>query len=333
MRLHEITQNVNEAVNFTRYIHDVENAIKQGILKSVDTLPKIKITSEMQDEIDTTNSFGSVKKKANLAKLMSTYCSVNLKNLAVKQMQVPVKSVIFAALENNHNGECTGLDIGLNINYINSISNKIWHHWSDTLHRLYDRYNQDDNDDDSYDDNYIDDYPMDYNELASDAIATFKNNLFLPNIEDTIDKCASTFIHEIVHARQHQAQYALGKDDDYRSYLKNKDIQTKQEFQDMIDTPGALDNPENYKLYRASPQEMAAFANQEAAKFIKVNGLNKPGVKPNAAIMSRLETHLGNLFRDRSNYKEYQLLKRYGTLIYKAVADYLNRKAELEKNQ
>jgi hypothetical protein len=135
----------------------------------------------------------------------------------------------------------------------------------------------------------------------------------------------------MVHAQQHQAQFVRNKDADYRSYIKTKTIPSKKEFQTMIDTPGALDDPTNYKLYRASPQEMAAFANQAAAKFIKDHGLNKPGIKPNASTMSALQLYLDNFFRDKNNPKEYKLLKRYGNLIYKAVADYLTRKAELEK--
>jgi hypothetical protein len=340
MRLYEITQNVDEAVNFTRYIDDAEDAMRKGILKAVNTLPNIEITPEMQADIDDTGKFGSVKQKANLVELIAKYCSANLKNLSNKKIQVPLTNVIFSPLGTN-NGECAGLTIRLNIRYINSIAPRIWYFWTQALDKNYSKHNHsdindyNDNDYDDYEDNEYDtDYPYDYKELADESIKEFKNSMFVPIIEEYIAECSSVFIHELVHAKQHATQRVKGipnKKLDYRSYIKTKEIPNKEKFQTMVNTPGALDNPENYKIYRASPQEMTAFANQEAVKFIKDNKLNVPGAKADAATMAKLQNYLGNYFRDRDNYKEYIILKRYGTLIYKAVVDYLNRNSTQAK--
>jgi hypothetical protein len=78
---------------------------------------------------------------------------------------------------------------------------------------------------------------------------------------------------------------------------------------------------------------MAAFANQDAARFIKDNNLNVQGVTADAATMAKLQNYLGKYFRDRDNYQERTLLKRYGTLVYKAVDDYLSRKNSTKNPQ
>jgi hypothetical protein len=341
MRLYEITQNVTEAINFTRYIDDAEEAMKKGILKAVDTLPKIKITSAMQADIDRTGELDGVEQTVNLAELIAKYCSANLKNLAKTKIQIPLTRVQFIPLGNNL-GECDRLTINITSKYINSIAARIWFLWDQALEKKYDKYNNsevsDYNDDEDYDDydndDYDTDYPYNYKELADETITEFRKEIIEKVVQEYIDKSVSVFIHEMVHAKQHAAQKAKGipaKKFDYRSYIKTKEIPNKEKFQDMVATPGALSDPVNHKIYRASPQEMTAFANQDAARFIKDNKLNVPGAKANAETMAKLQNYLGKYFKDRDNYKEYILLKRYGTLVYKAVADYLNRNAEQTK--
>ena len=313
MRFYEIKQKVNEAVNFTRYIDDAENAMKKGILKACAELPKVIITPEMQADINDSKTLRSIKQAINFPELVKQYCSDELKKLAVTKMKVPVSNVIFEPLE-DANGEAYGLEVRLNIRYINGIANPIWAKWLTEIGNNSPR-------------------PVNYTKTAKKIINNFTKNLFTTHIP-ILDNCASTFIHEMVHAQQHavQANKGISADDtDYRSYIKTKEIPNKKAFKIMVDTPGALDDPENYKIFRASPQEMTAFANQDAARFIKDNKLNIPGAKADPATMAKLQNYLGNYFKDRDNYKEYLLLKRYGTLVYKAVADYLSRNAEQSK--
>jgi hypothetical protein len=344
MRLHEIEQTVDESVNYARYIDDAEDAMKKGILKAVDNLPHIEITPEMQADIDRTGELDGVKQTVNLAELIAKYCSASLKNLAKTKIQVSLSKVQFIALGNNE-GECDRLTININSKYINSIAARIWFLWDQALEKKYAKYNnsevsdydddeEDYNDYDYDNDEYNTDYPYNYKELADETITEFRKDIFTKVVQEYVDKCASIFIHELVHAKQHAVQLAKGipaKNLDYRSYIKTKELPTKEKFQNMVATPDALDDPLNYKIYRASPQEMAAFANQAAAKFIKDNKLNVSGAKADAATMAKLQNYLGKYFKDRDNYKEYILLKRYGNLVYKAVADYLNRNAEQAK--
>ena len=316
MRLYEIEQTVDEAANYTRYIDDAENAMKKGILNACSILATVTITPEIQADIEKTKAFGSVKQAVNLAELIKVQCREELEDLARNKMDVPVSDVVFEELGTT-NGECANLEIRLNIAYINNIAHQIWYRWTKEVvaNRVGD--------------------PFSYTKTAKKIINRFKKTVFNSPIP-ALDNCASTFIHEIVHAHQHSAQaYKEIPADklDYRSYIKTKEIPTKKAFQDMVGTEDALDDPENYKIYRASPQEMAAFANQDAARFIKDNRLNVPGVTADAVTMSKLQNYLGKYFRDRDNYQERTLLKRYGTLVYKAVADYLSRKNSTKNPQ
>jgi hypothetical protein len=316
MRLYEIEQPVDEAINYTRYIDDAENAMKKGILTACTVLATVPITPAMQADIAQTKAFGSVRHAVNLAELIKDHCTAELKKLAVNKMKVPVTDVIFEPLGDS-NGECYLLEVRLNIAYINGISNQVWARWTKAVvaNRTGD--------------------PFDYTKTAKKIISTFKKTLFDTPIP-VLDNCASTFIHELVHARQHMPQVAKGVPDsgtDYGSYIKTKEIPDKKAFTKMVDTPGALDDPANYRIFRASPQEMAAFANQDAARFIKDNNLNVQGVTADPATMAKLQNYLGKYFRDRDNYQEHTLLKRYGTLVYKAVDDYLSRKNSTKNPQ
>jgi len=316
MRLYEIEQTVDEAINYTRYIDDAENAMKKGILTACTALATVAITPAMKADIAQTKTFGSVRQAVELAGLIKDQCEKELKKLAVNKMKVPVSDVIFEPLA-DANGECYLLEVRLNIAYINGIANPIWARWTKAVvaNRVGD--------------------PFDYTKTAKKIINTFKKTLFDTPIP-VLDNCASTFIHELVHARQHMPQISKGVPDsgtDYGSYIKTKEVPNKKEFTKMVDTPGALDNPENYRIFRASPQEMTAFANQAAAKFIKDNKLNMPDAKADTATMANLQNYLGDYFRDRNNYQERTLLKRYGTLVYKAVDDYLNRKNSTKNPQ
>jgi len=313
MRLYEIQQNITEAINFTRYIDDAENAMKKGIIKACAELPKVTITPEMQADIDETATLRSVKEALDFPELVKQYCADELKKLAVNKMKVPLSDVIFEQLE-DANGEAYGLEVRLNIAYINGIVKPIWAKW---IYEIGSNSAK----------------PINYTKTAKKVINRFTKNLSTIKMP-ILENCASTFIHEMVHAQQHAAQATKGisaDNTDYRSYIKTPEVPNKEAFKAMVDTPGALDDPENYRIFRASPQEMTAFANQAAAKFIKDNKLNLPGAKADSATMAKLQNYLGDYFRDRDNYQEHTLLKRYGTLVYKAVADYLNRNAEQAK--
>ena len=314
MRLYEIVQPVNEAINFVQFAGPAEQAIKQGILDAVDTLVNVRITPEIQQEINQTKKFGSVKNLAKLVEQMSQNCSNNLTTLAVEVMKVPETSVSFKDIGTNR-GECSEKQVRLSTRYLTRIGNQIWSTWALALAS-----------------NNVSN-PPDYNNTAKRIIRKFKTQIFSRAVMIEIDDCVSVFIHEMVHAQQDMQQYNKGissSDSEYRSYLTSKD-----KFMQMVTDPASSEfqGADFSRIYQASPQEMAAYAHQYAISFIKDNKLDKANTVADKDVMAKLQNYLGDFYKDRTNRKEYRILKRYGSLVYSNVMDFLARKSEIAKQK
>jgi hypothetical protein len=316
MRLHEIQQTVDESINLTRYLPEVENAIKKGILDSMDSFVHVKITPDIQANINETGKFGAVKQRVKLVSNMKKYCSANLQNVASNIMKMPNITVYFDKMKKS-NGEWYVDDssIAINIKYLNDIKNRVWAIWSAQLIK----YNEGDT--------------LDYLETADSIIDEFKRYMFTPSVNAVVSNIAGVFIHEMVHANQDKSASAKGMNPDkaYRSYLTNKETFDKS-IEDY--KKAGFTEKEAYRLYRGSPQEIAAFANQEAAKFIKSKKLDQPGVMATPQRLADLHAqlkYLNDIFKDTNNPTEIKIIRRYTTLMYKAVMDYAERKNELEQ--
>jgi hypothetical protein len=172
-------------------------------------------------------------------------------------------------------------------------------------------------------------------ETADSIIDSFKSNMFTSPINTVVGNIAGVFIHEMVHAKQDKAASANKMDPQkaYRSYLTNKETFDKS-IEDY--EAAGFTKAEAYRLYRGSPQEIAAFANQEAAKFIKNKKLDQRGVVATPQKLSDLQNqlkYLNDIFTDKNNPTEIKIIRRYTTLMYKAVMDYLDRKNEVEQRK
>jgi hypothetical protein len=317
MRLHEIQQNVDEDINLTRYLPNVENAIKKAILASVDSFINVKITPKIQDNINKTGKFGAVKQRVKLVSNMKNHCAKNLQYIASRTMKMPKITVYFTDLEGN-NGEWHEEDssIAIHIKYLNEVKNRLWSHWTTQLIK----YNEGDT--------------LNYLETADSIIDSFKSNMFTSPINTVVGNIAGVFIHEMVHAKQDKAASANKMDPQkaYRSYLTNKETFDKS-IEDY--EAAGFTKAEAYRLYRGSPQEIAAFANQEAAKFIKNKKLDQRGVVATPQKLSDLQNqlkYLNDVFKDKTP-AEIKIMRRYTTLMYKAVMDYLDRKNEVEQRK
>lgn len=315
MRLYEIQQNIEESINLTRYLPEVENAIKKGILDSMDSFVNVKITPDIQANINETGKFGAVKPRVKLVSKMKKHCSTNIQSVASSTMNMPNITVYFDKIKNN--GEWYGDDsaIAINIKYLNDIKNRVWANWSAQLIK----YNEGDT--------------LDYLETADSIIDEFKRYTFTPAVSAVVTNIAGVFIHEMVHAMQDKAASTKGMNPDkaYRSYLTNKETFDKS-IEDY--KKAGFTKEQAYRLYRGSPQEIAAFANQEAAKFIKNKKLDQPGVQATPQRLADLQTqlkYLNDIFKDKNNPTEIKIMRRYTTLMYKAVMDYVERKNELEQ--
>lgn len=315
MRLYEIQQNIEESINLTRYLPEVENAIKKGILASMDSFINVKITSNMQANINETGKFLAVKQRVKLVFGMKKHCATNLQNIASSTMKMPNIIVYFDKIKNN--GEWHGDDstIKLNTKYLTLIKNRIWAIWTTQLIK------------------YNEGATLDYLETADSIIDEFKRYIFTPSVNAVVNTLAGVFIHEMVHAMQDKAASAKGMNPDkaYRSYLTNKETFDKS-IEDY--KKAGFTKKQAYRLYRGSPQEIAAFANQEAAKFIKNKKLDQPGVEATPQSLADLQTkltYLNDIFKNKNNPTEIKIIRRYTTLTYKAVMDYIDRKNELEQ--
>jgi hypothetical protein len=316
MRLHEIQQNVDEDINLTRYLPNVENAIKKAILASMDSFLNVKITPQMQDDINKTGKFGVVKKRIRLVTKMKKNCAINLQNIASRTMKMPKITVYFDKIKNNGEWYVEDFSIVLNTKYLNEIKNRIWSNWTAYLIK----YNEGDT--------------LNYLETANSIIDSFKQSMFTSPIDRVVSTLAGVFIHEMVHAKQDKAAAANGMNPDkaYRSYLTNKETFDKsiEDYEAAGFTKAEAD-----RFYRGSPQEIAAFANQEAAKFIKNKKLDQRGVVATPQKLSDLQNqlkYLNDVFKDKTP-AEIKIMRRYTTLMYKAVMDYLDRKNEVEQRK
>jgi hypothetical protein len=314
MRLYEITQSIEEDINLTRYLPNVENAIKKAILASVDSFVNVKITPNIQANINETGKFGAVKQRVKLVSNMKNYCAKNLQYISSRTMKMPKITVYFADLKGN-NGEWYSEDssIAIHTKYLSEVKNRLWSMWTTYLIK----YNEGDT--------------LDYLETANSIIDSFKSNMFTSPINTVVGNIAGVFIHEMVHAKQDKSASANKMDPQkaYRSYLTNKETFDKS-IEDY--EAAGFTKTEAYRLYRGSPQEIAAFANQEAAKFIKNKKLDQSGAVVTPDKLTGLQNHLkylNDIFTDKNNPTEIKIIRRYTTLMYKAVMDYLDRKNEI----
>lgn len=156
-----------------------------------------------------------------------------------------------------------------------------------------------------------------------------------------INNIASTVVHEVVHVLQHTQQNVKGfKNHEYRSYLdktkgefvglhskRNRDIETEKRY---------------YKLYLASPQEMAAFAHEIAIKMVNdfdlrdarnLEDFNQSASAIDAqSIVDYVNEKVGSYFRMPENKREYAVYKRYVKLVYQELMRYIEqRRAKLQK--
>lgn len=152
-----------------------------------------------------------------------------------------------------------------------------------------------------------------------------------------VNQMTDTVLHELVHVIQHTQQFRRpGGSTEYRSYLDR----TKGELRSLYRGPEQgwdFDSEHFQKLYRASPQEIGAYAHNMALDIIRSVGLNEPDSEdiPLTAtdFVQALRQIVGNEYRDPNNPRERAVLNRYLKLAYQEVQRYIERKrAAAKKN-
>lgn len=150
-----------------------------------------------------------------------------------------------------------------------------------------------------------------------------------------VNQMTDTVLHELVHVMQHTQQFRRpGGSVEYRSYLDR----TKGELHNLYQGPEQgwdFESEHFQKLYRASPQEIGAFAHNMALDIIRGIGLDEPGAEdtPLTAtdFVEALRKVVGNEYRDPNNPRERAILNRYLKLAYQEVQRYIERKRAASK--
>lgn len=198
--------------------------------------------------------------------------------------------------------------------------------------------------------NNVTDYSFDYLESESDLIS----NLFrmykriaedrgmasslISDIESDINRLISVIIHEAVHLMQHLPQYKKNRPTlDYRGYL----AKDKEEFYTAIKNVASGKHTEaDYKLYRSSPQEISAFANELALKIaddyditnlFSMEDFDLAEFKK--GIPDLIRGYIFRMFDDPNNPKEYRVFKRFHKQVYQEFVRYTEQLEKKLKNK
>jgi len=321
MRLIELF--VTEKISLTNLKNPLKREIEETILYCLHQIyyreskldPKIKAHADKNSTLKQVNAFIKPLLDKQLTLVVAAALTELLKGIT--EVDVAVKFADITA-----SGHASGRTIVLNTKYTDDIC-KV------TMGSLYD---------------VALDSVENENDLVSVLFLTYKKaDMYMfarSNLNTIIDNLISVIIHEMVHVVQHDKQYKAGRSTtEYRSYLdKGKD---KTKFYNSLRKLSAGDHTAaDYKLYRGSPQEIAAFAQEAALKFINdidmdnladINDLRKD-------LPNEMRMYIESLFNNPTNQTEHKVFKRFHKLMYQEVDRYMDaiekkRKREARSNK
>ena len=321
MKIHEL---LNEAISLTQFKTPLHNAIVDTLLNTTKKLYYTKQLIAPEVEAD-------IAKHGNLHAHLYPYMTRRLIFLSVQSLSDTIKKEIhtytkisshitFKELnDEGYGGYASGLDITLNSTIISKLAKEILDYCFE--HAL----------------NSLEGGEAD---LVPSLLRVFKNIEARDIIEHSdylIRKLVSTVIHELVHVIQHSKQQHRPQTA-YRSYL----TRDKSKFYAAMNRmhQGTHDTAD-YRLYRGSPQEIAAFAHEEALKIINDTNMGDADENELAYIKKHLPSYMqgytGNMFSDPTNEHEYKIFKRFNKIVYQEVSSYLDKliatAAEQKKQQ
>lgn len=347
---------IPEAISFTQYNKSIQDIIEQGILQSVESFsswnPNSSVTNALDDgETDPIRNFVLRELRKSLPENISS----ELTKLA--QELIPISSAmtrvtgkertkrselprLAGKIRGEHGdrpvfpghplggksiqvlfkdigasgGQANGIIISLSLRYIEQISKDIA--------------------------DYIVEHVNDYLDSNNDSLlnaffslvhqqARYKSIIHdSRNLPDIIAKCTSTVIHELVHVQQHVTQHKMGRQrTEYRGYTSSiRDFHNAIRKNHSKAPISDEERDKNYRIYRASPQEMAAFAHQDALKFIQDNYIDDiiaSGDQVEQGTIQGLKHYINSGLKDPANPKEQMVHNRYAKLVYQEVMRYI----------
>ena len=216
------------------------------------------------------------------------------------------------------NGSATGLSISLNERMITEISAVV----SNFIKQEY-KQNVNTKDSGSIADHFY--------KIVSNIANRPKIILEDPTLQQIIHKWANTMTHELVHVFQHAEQYKKKRiSTEYRSYAEKDPAK----FQTAV---RRLTTPDDYKIYRASPQEITAFAHNIASQILKNTKFRSKILwgdldqsNYSKIISDYVAEHLKYTPEQRknTNYIERKVFNRYVKQVYQILQHYVETEQE-----
>jgi uncharacterized protein (DUF2164 family) len=328
MRVHEF---ISEAISASHLYTPVVKAIRSGITGALGDLYKFKGVYEYYEE-----EFDTAESKAltyELKKALDLHLAAKIADSIKKELDASlpkseVSKVNFADLGAVH-GLADNDAIEINSRLVSRISRKLMDNVLDIVQ-------------DSYGEGELSDGLWYILKSIGRNERDYLHGVF-NGADKLIEKIASTTVHEVVHVLQHAAQGTAGRkheDYEYRSYLDKK----KGEFVDLHNRMHGSDEPSMspeedqryYKLYMASPQEIASFSHELAISMIKDLGLDMvQTLQELEGIVGEVDAYdfihyvndkVGHYYRKPENRKEYAVYKRYVKLMYQEVMRFVQQK-------
>lgn len=317
MRLFELF--ISEKISLTHLKNPLKKNIESEILDSVHQIhyKESKLDPGSRALSDREGSLTHIMPQVHewLAQQLDVRVSSIIETILKTITDIPV-TVDFAKMHNQ--GEASNRHIKLNYSFIDELTTSI-------IAGMYD---------------YALDSLEDEHQIVSTLFRVYKSvdayYIFsLYGVEKTINQMISTIIHEMVHVVQHDAQLKVGRPrTEYRSYLK-KHVNS---FYDSVRRLSSGDHSEeDYKAYRGSPQEIAAFAAEEAYNFIKDLGIDDLSLEDVAFIRkdlpAQMQGYVNTQFNNPANKEEYNVFKRFNKLLYQEIVRYIDRVEKLKKKE
>lgn len=166
-------------------------------------------------------------------------------------------------------------------------------------------------------------------------------NLFYESVNKIVSEITSVFIHELTHVIQYKKENsAKMQAQGYRSYIEPD----KKKFYKSVGriNAGTADDAD-FNAYLGSPQEIAAFAQQEALSYIESNDVHEitdleelldfKDKLHSYGLGSRLRYTSFNRFKNPENKTEYIIFKRFSKLVYQEVVNYVDQRIKLLKDK
>ena len=314
MRINDI---INEAISTTQYEATVEDSVRLGIAQAMAEVaglkgrfPKEEKALLNQDLKPLFLELHSVLQTA-LASRISQLVKVKLSRALGNEVPLNIE---FGDVGKS-NAVATDTTITISPKYVKQLSKKLIENVSSNVTDTYDQ------------DQWVNGtfYTL---KLVGSQDKTVTPEV-LENTESVVNALVDVVLHELTHVVQHHKQLSKGRTDtEYRSYLDTK----KGELGGINASGADLDATDDryYDLYYASPQEIAAHANEMAMAAIRKynlrNAKSEQDITPITAeeISSFVRKYIKDRYSDPKTPKEHQVFKRYAKLVYQEIQQYIN---------